>query len=183
MSWTYRRNQPQEETGSAPELTTISNGSVNIFVNDCKLDDGQLNTLVGLLEQMPEAVFHDTFIDKLNTDKTADPFVSIRDLQRRLPWTVKYSKDFRNNPQGHKDFAHALTHVIKAAGKLAEIVDNLDHNKEPNAFGDLEQYVSDLVVCALRMANTAPDWENQVRPFDLQGAVIKRIETKNGVKL
>jgi len=103
--------------------------------------------------------------------------MNLRELQTKLPWTIKYSRDFRANPQAHKDFAHALVHVTKACGKLAEMVDNWDHRR----FHELEvqNYVADLVVCALRMANTHPGELS----FDLEDAVIRRIETKNGVTL
>jgi hypothetical protein len=83
---------------------------------------------------------------------------SIKDLQVQLPWTIKYSSDFRSNPQSHKDFAHALLHVQKACGKLAELVNLMDHDKdfalkpaESSIRGqwpsDFEPYIADLVVC------------------------------------
>jgi hypothetical protein len=109
---------------------------------------------------------------------------SIRDLQLQLPWTIKYSSDFRANPQPHKEFAHALLHVQKACGKLAEFVNAMDHDKDTalklSVVGELGYvpYVADLVVCALRMANTFPG-----RTMDLERAVIDRIQSKNGVKL
>ncbi len=113
--------------------------------------------------------------DKLPVDWT------IRQFQTNLPWTIKYSRDFRSNPQTHKDFAHALHHVSKAAGKLHELADDMDHDRD-KALADLRQeygkYVADLVVCALRIANTFPGGV-----IDLQQAVKDRIESKNGVKL
>jgi hypothetical protein len=81
----------------------------------------------------------------------------------------------------HKDFAHALHHVSKAVGKLHGLADDMDHNKDLalslNA-NEYSKYIADLVVCALRLANTFP---GQV--IDLESEVIKRIETKNGVSL
>ena len=50
---------------------------------------------------------------------------TIRELQTNLPWTVRYSHDFRSNPQSHKDFAHALHHASKAMGRLHELADEL----------------------------------------------------------
>ncbi|EMJ55930.1 hypothetical protein LEP1GSC111_4207 [Leptospira interrogans str. UT126] len=44
--------------------------------------------------------------------------MTLKELQLNLPWTVKYSEDFRSTPLTHKDFSHALHHVSKAAGKL-----------------------------------------------------------------
>lgn len=101
--------------------------------------------------------------------------LTLKDIQDLLPWTIKYSKDFRNNPQPHKDFTHAVIHVQKALGKVSAMIDDMDHGK--GARIDPSPYVADLVVCALRMANTAP------RKFDLNKAVIERLEKKNGVKL
>ncbi|EMN54755.1 hypothetical protein [Leptospira interrogans] len=37
--------------------------------------------------------------------------MTLKDLQLSLPWTVKYSEDFRSTPLTHKDFSHALHHV------------------------------------------------------------------------
>lgn len=109
--------------------------------------------------------------------------MTIKDLQVKLPWTIKYSTDFRSSPVTHKDFAHGLTHVGKACGRLHEFVDNMDHdrntavefqkNKEEYA-----KYIADLVVCALRMANTFPGGA-----IDLEQEVINRIQNKNGVPL
>lgn len=107
--------------------------------------------------------------------------LTLRELQTNLPWTIRYSADFRANPQPHKDFAHALIHVGKASGKLFALIDDMDHRKETAdnpAIRDFVPYLADLVVCALRAANTFPGGV-----VDLQRAVEKRLETKNGVKL
>lgn len=103
---------------------------------------------------------------------------TLRDLQAQLPWSVKYSQDFRLNPQSHKDFAHAITHVMKAAGQLAGIVDDHDHRRESEDDARIGKLLADLVVCALRAANTTP---GQV--IDLQHEVVSRIESKNEVVL
>lgn len=102
--------------------------------------------------------------------------LTLNDIQLQLPWTIKYSIDFRSNPQSHKDFSHAITHAMKAIGKLSAIVDDLDHHRECGIEPD--EYMADLVICALRMATTYPG-----RNIDLNSALIERIESKNGVKL
>lgn len=103
---------------------------------------------------------------------------SLRKLQTSLPWTIKYSQDFRSNPQTHKDFAHSLVHVAKALGKLMGLVDDMDHDRatalDPKLAETYGKYVADLVVCALRAANTFPGGK-----LDLQSAVEQRIKTKN----
>lgn len=107
---------------------------------------------------------------------------SIRDLQLTLPWTVKYSQDFRSNPQSHKDFAHACHHASKALGKLHGLADDMDHDRglaaDPHLREQYAKYVADLVVCALRMANVFPGGV-----VDLETAVVGRIEDKNNVRL
>ena len=103
---------------------------------------------------------------------------TLQDLQVSLPWTIKYSRDFRSNPQPHKDFTHAIVHVGKALGKLFAFADDMDHDRDvalrPETLHRHRQYVADLVVCALRAANVYPGG-----PFDLHDAVVDRVRTKN----
>lgn len=107
---------------------------------------------------------------------------TIRELQTNLPWTIRYSQDFRSNPQTHKDFAHALHHASKAMGRLHELADDMDHDRaladDPQLRERYGKYIADLVVCALRAANTFPGGV-----LDLQAATQRRIESKNGVTL
>jgi phospholipid N-methyltransferase len=104
--------------------------------------------------------------------------LTIRELQTQLPWTVHYHHDFRASPVAHKDFAHALLHVFKAAGKLASVVNDAEHGGSDFKHEEVDRFVADLVVCALRMANTCPG-----RTIDLQRAVEDRIQTKNEAEL
>jgi hypothetical protein len=104
--------------------------------------------------------------------------LTIRELQTRLPWTVHYHRDFRSSPMTHKDFAHALLHVAKATGKLAAVVNDAEHGGSEFLPEEVDRFVADLVVCALRMANTCPG-----RTIDLQRAVEDRIELKNEAEL
>ena len=62
---------------------------------------------------------------------------TIRELQTNLPWTVRYSHDFRSNPQSHKDFAHALHHASKAMGRLHELADDMDHDRAEARIAEL----------------------------------------------
>lgn len=104
--------------------------------------------------------------------------LTIRELQTDLPWTAHYHRDFRASPMTHKDFAHALLHVTKAAGKLAAVVNDAEHAGSAFRPADVDRYVADLVVCALRMANTCPG-----RVIDLQSCVEDRIKQKNQAEL
>ncbi len=105
--------------------------------------------------------------------------MNILQIQNQLPWGIEYSEAFQQSPSPFKDFQHALLHVTKAGGKLAAIVEDADHGR-PNLFPkqDVEKYLADLVICAMRMANTNPTGK-----IDLQRAVIDRLESKNGVTL
>lgn len=103
---------------------------------------------------------------------------TIRELQTTLPWTTHYHHDFRSNPQSHKDFGHALLHVLKASGKLAAIIDRAEHKGyewevEQNRI-EVSNFLADLVICALRASNTCPDGV-----IDLQAAVERRLLEKN----
>jgi hypothetical protein len=108
--------------------------------------------------------------------------LTIREFQTNLPWTIRYSTDFRSSPIAHKDFAHALHHASKAMGSLHALADDMDHDRDvadtPSLRESYGKYAADLVVCALRIANTFPGGV-----LDLQTAVHTRLESKNGVKL
>lgn len=108
--------------------------------------------------------------------------VDLKTLQVNLPWTIRYSGDFRASPMTHKDFAHTMHHISKAAGHLHGLCDDMDHDREvaddPTLKERYAKYIADLVVCALRLANTFPGSH-----VDLQREVVDRIEKKNNVKL
>jgi len=103
---------------------------------------------------------------------------TIRELQTGLPWTAHYHRDFRSSPLTHKDFGHALLHIHKAGGKLAAIIDDAEHAgfnfADPEKRAEVAKYIADMVICALRMANTCPDGV-----IDLQRAVEDRLAAKN----
>lgn len=104
--------------------------------------------------------------------------LTLREMQSQLPWTTHYHRDFRASPMSHKDFGHALLHVTKACGKLASVVNDAEHGGSEFTAEEVDRFVADLVVCALRMATTCPG-----RQIDLQRAVEDRIENKNGMNL
>ena len=104
--------------------------------------------------------------------------MNLKELQEKALWTIHYHRDFRANPQAHKDFAHALLHIQKAAGKLAAVVNDAEHGGSDFLYSEVAPYIADMVVCAIRMANTCPSGV-----IDLEEAVIQRIENKNEVKL
>ncbi|MGC1304774.1 MAG: hypothetical protein WA840_20585 [Caulobacteraceae bacterium] len=108
--------------------------------------------------------------------------LSIRDIQSQLPWTIRYSTPFRDNPQPQKDFSHTLLHIAKAHGKLSGVMEDADHHTALLCDPEFQQkfggYVADYVICAMRLANVFPGG-----PIDLQEIVESRLEQKNGVTL
>lgn len=80
------------------------------------------------------------------------------------PWT---------NPSSDDQRLHAILHAVKAAGKLATILEAEGHggrDGEPTA-NDQPKYAADLVISAIRLAD--------VCGFDLEAAVIRRQTTRN----
>jgi len=102
-------------------------------------------------------------------------------LQEELPklWTGElYSQEFKASPSCYKDFQHALLHIMKAAGKLLEMVEEADHAGPESMFEGSSKYIADLVICAARLAI-----KNPAGAIDLQEAVLNRIYRKMGKKL
>lgn len=104
--------------------------------------------------------------------------MDIETIQAKLPWGRFYSEQFKAMDLPYKDFQHALAHIAKATGKLFAMIDDADHGELSFQKEDVEKYLADLVICAIRAANTNPSGS-----FDLGAAVVRRIEAKNGVKL
>jgi hypothetical protein len=79
---------------------------------------------------------------------------TIAGLQASLPWGNTYTEDVQQNRQPHRDFTHALLHIVKASGHLAGLVDALDHGDDlRDAY---RRYLADVVISAIRAANTFP---------------------------
>lgn len=118
-------------------------------------------------DDMPNGGFFDHMFDQ-----------TLRQMQTSLPWSVRYSNDFRSNPQSHKDFTHALLHVGKALGHLQGLADDMDHDRakadDPTLRDQYGKYLADLVICAMRASNTFPGGV-----IDLQKRTEDRIKEKN----
>jgi hypothetical protein len=107
-------------------------------------------------------------------------------LQEELPklWTDElYSNQFQKSPSKYKDFDHALKHITKTLGKLVEMVEEADHSAADDstvhfAKEEVEKYVADLVIVAMRLALKSPSGA-----FNLEKAILDRIEKKMGVRL
>ncbi len=105
---------------------------------------------------------------------------NIKMLQDQLPWGANdYSPEFQASPLYHKDFQHALIHILKALGKLSAFVEEADHTDGINfPYDEISKYLADVVICTVRMANTKP-----IAKVNLSRAVLDRIEEKMGVRL
>ena len=107
----------------------------------------------------------------------------IRDLQRELPWGAhEYNMEFQHRIDPHRDAEHAFVHVTKAAGRLADIVDDFSHCNDEHTKGETTaptagKYLADLVICAARMANTWPGGA-----IDLEDAIRARLAEKFPVR-
>ena len=95
-------------------------------------------------------------------------------------WTNElYSSEFNASPLKYKDFDHALKHVFKAAGRLLEMTETMDHSSEIVWVAEpVRKYLADLVICAIRLANVNPSGL-----IDIEETIFDRIEQKMGVKL
>jgi hypothetical protein len=94
-------------------------------------------------------------------------------------WTNElYSEKFNASPLKHKDFDHALKHVFKAASRLMEMTEEIDHSEMELDPAAVRKYLADLVISTVRLANVNPSGE-----LDIELAVFERIERKMGVNL
>lgn len=101
---------------------------------------------------------------------------TLRELQERASWgSQTYDTKFNADPRPHKDMAHAVQHILKAAGQLAGVLDDLDHGERtaPTLHGTTWRALADVVICALRAANTFP-----LVAIDMQTAVPARMDMK-----
>jgi hypothetical protein len=112
------------------------------------------------------------------TDNFQKSAHSLSNLQRLLNWTDTYSPEFRDSKIAHKDFQHAHLHIVKAIGKLAVLIEDRDHKSDaPIIKAEVEKYLADIVICALRMADVSPCGR-----LDLQKAVQDRMGVKMDVQ-
>lgn len=91
----------------------------------------------------------------------------------------QYPDEFNQQPLPHRHFNHALTHAMKALGRLASYSDALDHmqmgktgGRDPEAEALHDQrakWLADLVICAARMS--------QQIGVDLDAATTERLIT------
>jgi hypothetical protein len=78
-----------------------------------------------------------------------------------------------SRPSADDQRMHAILHAIKAAGRLAAILESEGHGGVPGepTYVDQPKFAADLVISAVRLAD--------VCGFDLEDAVINRQKAKN----
>ena len=99
--------------------------------------------------------------------------------QTQQPWTVPYGKDKHWVTNNEGRLKHCLAHAQKTLGKLAAVVEGLDHSDESwladstcDVVGDL---AADLVSAALQIGT--------VVSRSVAHALVRRVTEKNGVAL
>jgi hypothetical protein len=100
----------------------------------------------------------------------------------RKAWTEEtYSQEFQARESMHKNFDHALKHVDKARSKLHMMCEEADHFDRPMTCfprEEAEKYLADLIISAVRAAETFP-----LGGVDLEKAVLLRLKAKMGIDL
>ncbi len=111
--------------------------------------------------------------------------LTIHHAQSHQPWTVAYSPAVvetaysgGTNGVPHILATHNVLHVMKTAGKLAAVFEELDHTGRPITLMQQEvikDMAADLVTEALRLAN--------LYSFDLATELVRRVEEKNAINI
>lgn len=107
--------------------------------------------------------------------------MTLAHLQACLPWSIAYTDQFNRSQEaeGHRRTIHDILHVMKGLGRLAGACEKVDHGKPPGmTVEEFADNLTDLIVCSLHMAT-----HNLLGVFDLEAAVIKKIEERNGIVL
>lgn len=101
--------------------------------------------------------------------------LTIWSAQREQPWAVPYAKKhWVNGAEGQ--LKHALLHASKSLGKIATIIEHLDHSEKSWLSDDeliaVADCAADLVSAALRIGN--------VVGHSIAHALVRRVREKNG---
>lgn len=86
--------------------------------------------------------------------------MTIRELQAEV--NIRWEKQLDNPCHRSADATHALVHIMKAAGKLADVLNEAAHN--PSRYvefseADVARYLADLVILAARFGGSVVDLE------------------------
>lgn len=148
--------------------------------------DGQLRAW-WLVAASYEAAANSARTEPVAPPSTPDGSLSLSEMQANQPWTAPYSAAYLESRDSlgevHRDAMHAVLHLVKALGVLASVSEWADHTGgQPPRLdrvgqAEWEGRISDLVMCALYLANHPP---NGYARFDLQQAVVDRTKQVNG---
>lgn len=102
--------------------------------------------------------------------------MTIGELLENLPWGLNdYSELYDADKAPHRDYRHAAMHLAKAGGMLLVTPEEMDHDPTPPqensaAHKDAAKRLADVVIVAMRMANTHPTGK-----IDLAKAIEERL--------
>lgn len=106
--------------------------------------------------------------------------LTVTELQRRQPWVVPYSDHFNSASYHtpHNRATHAILHAMKSLGKIATVLEAIDHRG--GAILDREREViqemsADIFTIALRLAN--------LFSFSLVHSLRRRVKIKNDIDI
>lgn len=100
---------------------------------------------------------------------------SLQQTIQRAWGSNTYTAAFEAGPP-HRHLGHAVHHAMVALGRVAKVVDELDHGVM-STFAPERRFVADLVILALRIAALYPGG------MDLEAEVRARVLEKFGVSL
>ena len=95
--------------------------------------------------------------------------IDIKTLQDEI--NTRWSN--QDNPCSGSDANHALTHMMKALGKIASALNDAEHENRDLKSDEIGKYLADLVICAARLSHDV---------IDLDAAVISRFAEKFPIK-
>lgn len=106
--------------------------------------------------------------------------LTVTELQRRQPWVVPYSEQFNRASYHtpHLRATHAVLHAIKSLGKIATVLEAIDHRGGAifdNEREVIQEMAADVFTIALRLAN--------LFSFSLIHSLRRRVKIKNDIDI
>lgn len=93
--------------------------------------------------------------------------MDIRELQGEV--NSRWERQLDNPCHKSADAGHALIHLTKALGKVASALNDAEHEGRGLRPGEVDKYLADLVICAVRFGKGV---------VDLDAAVTLRLAEK-----
>lgn len=148
-------------------------------MKDIKAQDFATNDLIEALKERGFIVW-----SKADEDAAAEwareqklsKLMTLADVQREIQarWgSSTYGEDFLARKDPQRNAHHAHLHITKALGKIASMLDDLDHGSETDNTVAMENALADVVICASRVASSWP-----TGALNLADAVLRRIIDK-----